>query len=286
MLVLDRSGTMVESISEDCCCDDACRRSTGVMVCPDTTACVTRWPAMISALETTFSQTVGIQWGLKLFPTPDATSSSSCLVNKGIEVAIQPGSAAQIRTVVQGVTPSSSTPTAKAVEVATEYLKTIADQSSKVILLATDGQPNCAGGSSSSSDVQGTAGAITAARAAGFRVFVIGIGPAVGNLDAFANAGGTDHYYPATSAGELASALSSISQAVIGCAYTISVSPPDPDSLAVYLDGNLVNKDSADGWSFGGTSQTIVLRGKTCASVTTASRVQVFFGCPGTTPPP
>jgi hypothetical protein len=57
--------------------------------------------------------------------------------------------------------------------------------------------------------------------------------------------------------------------------------------MAVYLDGKLVSKDSANGWSFGASSQTIVLNGSTCATVTSgaATGVQILFGCPGTTPP-
>jgi hypothetical protein len=44
----------------------------------------------------------------------------------------------------------------------------------------------CAGRSPSSPDVTGTISAISAASSAGLAVYVIGIGPSVGNLDMFA----------------------------------------------------------------------------------------------------
>ena len=56
--------------------------------------------------------------------------------------------------------------------------------------------------------------AIAAAKAAGFPVYVIGIGPSTGNLDKFAVAGGTTNYFPATSPQAMTDAFASISKAV------------------------------------------------------------------------
>jgi hypothetical protein len=165
----------------------------------------------------------------------------------------------------------------------------VTDQNAKVILLATDGEPNCkVGSSSTTSDVDGTIAAIGAALTAGYQVYVIGIGTEVGNLDNFAVAGGTDHYYPATSAAELAAALDTISKAVASCTFEMSQTPPDPSNVAVYLDGVLVPMNADNGWAFGASAKTVILTGSVCEQVTTggASRVQVLFGCPGQPPPP
>lgn len=115
------------------------------------------------------------------------------------------------------------------------------DQHEKVMLLATDGEPNCRPASldPSTPDVDGTTAALRAALAAGFRVYVIGIGPSVGNLDNFAKAGGTDHFFPATSATDLADALASISKVVSSCTFSMPHAPPDANNVAVYLDGKL-----------------------------------------------
>lgn len=292
LLVLDRSGSMTESIANDCCCDRNCSNSTGVSMCTDTTNCTQRWPALTSAVATTMSQTPDIDWGLKFFSTAGGggRQTDACAVSSGVEVPVAATSASAINSAIASTTPGNSTPTAKAITAATAYLQTVNDQNNRVILLATDGEPNCQAGArdTSTPDITGTVAAIQAAAAAGFKVYVIGIGPSVGNLDNFAQAGGTNKYYPATSAADLASALAAISKAVSSCTFTMPSAPPDPNNLAVYVGGKLVNKDASNGWSFGSNSQTVVFNGTTCDTIKSGSagNVQVLFGCPGSAPPP
>jgi len=292
LLVLDRSGSMSESIAEDCCCNSACTQASNASMCKDTSNCTERWPALTSAVNTTIAQTTGINWGLKFFTTPPTAGSkqsNSCAVSDGVEVGIGAGSASQIATAISTVSPGANTPTASAIAKATTYLQTIKDQNNKVILLATDGEPNCKGGSGSNSDVPGTEQAIADALTAGFKVYVIGIGPSVGNLDNFAQKGGTDKSFPATSAADLANALASISKAVASCTFTVTAPPQgaDPNNIAVYLDGTLLAKDPANGWSFGASTQTVTLNGTDCNDITSgkATKVQVYFGCPDQPPP-
>jgi hypothetical protein len=289
LLVLDRSGSMNESIAADCCCSSTCRSAISIKMCSDSSNCSERWPALSAAVSSTIASTTGVNWGLKLFSSPK--SLDVCAVNSGVEVPIGAStSASAIETQISGASPLNATPTAKAVTAATAYLKTVADQNNKVILLSTDGEPNCKPGSldTSVSDVDGTTAAIQAALAAGFRVYVIGIGPSVGNLDGFARAGGTDHYYPATSAAQLSSALAAISNTLASCTFAMSQTPPVLDNIAVYLDGKLVDQDVANGWSFGTTTDAVMLNGTACDRIKsgTASKVQVLFGCPGTSLPP
>jgi hypothetical protein len=229
-------------------------------------------------LNATLSNTTDIRWGLKLYATP---GGSTCTVSNGVEVPIGSNSAPAIQAQIANVSPANNTPTAAAMTAATAYLQTVADSSNKVMLLATDGAPNCGGGSATNSDLQGTVDAITAAKSAGFLVYVIGLGPSVGNLDIFAQAGGTGTYYPAASPADLAGALASITHALTGCTYTLAAAPPDPNNIAVYLDKILVAQDAANGWSYGATTNSIVLNGSTCDKVTSgaASTVQVLFGC-------
>lgn len=289
LLVLDRSGSMDESISEECYCDPAKANGGGASACSNTAGCTTRWTTVTSAVNTTIASTTSIRWGLKFFTSPGGSTRNACNVNSGVEVAIGDSSAAAIQKQIAGTTPGNSTPTAAAITAATAYLKTVTDQNNKVILLATDGEPNCKANSSNTTDpdVPGTVAAIGAALAAGFKVYVIGIGPSVGNLDNFAQAGGTTKSFPATSPKDLATALTAISQAVTTCTFTLTQAAPDLNNIAVYLDKNLVQKDSANGWSFGANTQTIVLNGTTCDQITSgaATQVQVLFGCPGTSPP-
>ncbi len=274
LLVLDRSGSMDYSTSTD----SNCSRGS--------TTCTARWPALTSAVDSTLTSTSGtINWGLKLYSSPNG---SACTVNSGVEVPISATSVSAIQSQIAAISPSNNTPTAQAIAAATAYLSTVNDPNGKFILLATDGEPNCApGGSSSTTNVQGTVDAIAAAKAAGFLVYVIGIGPSVGNLDNFAAAGGTTNYYPATSPQALTDAFASISKLVATCVFTSTKPPPAPDNVAVYLNKNLVTKDDADGWSFGSDTQTIILKGNSCDEAMAAnSAVQILFGCPGGPPPP
>jgi hypothetical protein len=282
LLVLDRSASMSYSLADDCYCTP----SSGAPVCPDTASCTPRWTALAAALDATMTSATAINWGLKLFSSP---GGSICSVSTGVEVPVSPSSTSVIQSQIANVTLASNTPTAAAITAATAYLKAVTDGSSKVILLATDGQPNCAPGASSSSpDVTGAISAISAARSAGFAVYVIGIGPSVGNLDNFAQAGGTSRSFPATSPEALADALRAVSTATTTCTFTLPTLPPDPNNVGIYLDKRLVPRDSSNGWSFGATPQTIGLAGLYCDQVTSgaASQVQALFTCPGTPLPP
>ena len=276
LLVLDRSSSMQWSTADD----ENCSRNA--------TDCTARWPALTTAVSTTLTNTSDtIHWGLKLYTSPNG---SACTVNSGVEVPIAATAVPDIEAQIARTSPSNYTPTAQAIEAATAYLQTVDDPNDKYILLATDGEPNCAPGQRSTitENVQGTVDALAAAKAAGFPVYVIGIGPSVGNLDNFAQAGGTNNYYPATSPEALTEAFASISKLVATCTFTSEEPPPDPNNVAVYLNKQLVPKDDADGWSFGSDSQTINLNGAACeeAMAASGSQVQILFGCPGGPPPP
>jgi hypothetical protein len=204
-----------------------------------------------------------------------------------MEVPIGANTADAVKSQVDTATTSLSTPTAAALTSATAYLKTLNDNRPKFILLATDGEPNCAGGSINRTDLQGASNATAAAYAAGFPVYVIGIGPNLSNLTQLAKSGGTTDYYPVSSPQQLVDAFASISHLVASCTFTLSSTPPDPNNIAVYLDKNLVSQAGANGWSFGAGSKSISLNGSTCDKITSgaATAVEVLFGCPGVPPP-
>jgi hypothetical protein len=282
LLVLDRSGSMLNDIAQDCACT-----SDGTLPCADLTACKDRWSIVTAAVTSAARSRPDIYWGLKLFSTP---GGGACSVSSQIEVAIGPDSAAAIPSVIESTTPANNTPTAQALNAATEYLKWLTDPYPKTILLITDGEPNCAPGSAGSStpNQAGTIAEIRAAYAAGFRVYVVGIGPSVGNLDNFAIAGGTERFYSAASLADLDSALASISTSVAPCIFTLPARPPDPNNVGVYFENKLVAKDDVDGWSFVNDTQAIVLGGAACDKLRTSldATVTVLFGCPGIPLPP
>jgi hypothetical protein len=284
LLVLDRSGSMLSDITRDC----ACTSSGSTALCDDLANCKERWSILAEAVRSTVTARQDIYWGLKLFPTP---AGDACGVSSQIEVPVGPNAAAVIPSVMESTstTPAGNTPTAQAIRAATEYLKTVADKYPKAIVLATDGQPNCApGASSSTANVDGTLAEIEAAFAAGFPVYVIGIGPSVGTLDNFAKAGGTGRYFSATSPATLLVDLASISSYVSSCTLSFPARPPDPGNVAVYFDKSLVAKDDVNGWSFINDMQGIQLNGALCDKLKSSmdATVTVLFGCPGIPQPP
>jgi len=241
---------------------------------------------LTSAVNATLTDTaVSINWGLKLFSSP---GNAVCGVNSGVEVPVGASSGLVITAQIANVSPGGDTPTAQAITAATAYLQTVTDHNTKSILLATDGEPNCGESGTTNNNVAATVAAIISAKNVGFRVYVIGIGPSVGNLDSFAIAGGNTRYYAATSSQDLASAFGSISQGVAACAFLPEQALSDPNSTAAYLDGRLVTKDDPNGWTIGAGGQSVVLVGTSCDAVTAgaAKEVRVLQLCPGEQPPP
>jgi hypothetical protein len=289
LLVLDKSGSMTSSIGSTTDCKTA-------FVDPDagTPTCQPRWATMVSGLDAVLSGASGdVNWGLQLF-----NIDGTCGVAATPEVTIGTGSAAGVQAKIATVNPGGNTPTRAAITAAVTYLKTLTDTNGKYILLATDGEPNClttgggrGGGGSGSSDVPGTVAAITAAAAAGFKVYVIGVGPETGNLDNFASAGGTDHYYPALSPQDLNAALATIVGTVASCTFSLGKAPLDPTNVAVQFNGDSSLRAPQDtthtnGWDYTSSSDTTIqLYGSWCDNVTngTYTAATILEGCPGQT---
>jgi hypothetical protein len=250
---------------------------------------------MIAAMKTVLAKApTSIHWGLKFFSTPSVTSAIGstplgCVVLPSPEVLIDAVKANDnIVTDIASTKPNYNTPTRAAIETATIYLASLQDGRQKYILLATDGQPNCAvnGEYPTSPDLEATLQAIAAAYAAGIKVHVIGVGPSAGNLDAMAVNGGTGKFYPALSPETLSDALNTIVGAVASCVYTMAATPPDPNNLGVYLDKHLVPQSASDGWTLG-SNNSVVFTGPTCDGIKAGrfTYVQVLFGCPNSSVP-
>ncbi len=289
LIVLDRTDSMKWSLTSDQECGGSTDPRGGRG--QPTTSCTSRMSAVVPAVGQVVDLNPGINWGLEFFLSPGA--STTCVVDAQPQVGIgSPNAAADIKAQLANYSTDLSTPTATALTVATNYLKTVSDGNDKAILLATDGEPNCAAGARDwgTSDMAGATAAAKAAYEAGFPVYVIGIGPSVTNLTQLAQAGGTNDYYPATSPEQLNAALSSVAKVVSAtCTFKGAGTPPDKNLVYVYVDKKLVGQSSSNGWVFDAgdaSGATITLTGKTCddmmAGVT--SEVQIVFGCPDVPP--
>ena len=114
---------------------------------------------------------------------------------------------------------------------------------------------------------------------------MVGIGPNLDNLTKLAKAGsgGANDYYPVSSPQDLVDALSKISKLVGSCSFESANAPPDQSNVAVYVNGQRVDQSSDQGWTFGASSQEIVLTGDYCAQMSSGGQVdvQILVGCPG-----
>jgi hypothetical protein len=288
-VVLDRSASMYYSIAGDCYCAASIGGSGTVTVCPNTPGCTSRWDAVGAGLTATTNTITTLRWGLELFPTP---GGDVCALSGALQLPFgATDSASELRTIIGKNPPKGgNTPTAAAIRAAAAYVPTIHDGYRQAILLATDGAPNCYQGDPlNTDDMASTLQAIADAHALGLPVYVIGIGPSVGNLDAMAEQGGTGHYYPATSPEQLTQALLDISRIVATtCTFQTAVAPPDDAKVWVYVDKVFVAESASDGWTFGGDSRTLVLTGPTCQRLLDgkSTTVEVVFGCKDEPPPP
>jgi len=239
-----------------------------------------KWTLMTTALVN-FVQTVNtpVNWGLMFFGSGNTTN---CDISMTANVAPGPATASMIATAIAGTSPATSTPTTAAETAAAAYLSKLNDGNPKFILLATDGIPTCGsaqcvqGGTAQCDDANAIAAVQTAHDSMMIPTFVLGIGSDLGGgeatLTSMATVGGfpraaTPAYYPVSSAADLQAAFATISGMVGGCFFSVKPVPKSAsDITAVLGDGNPIQQDATDGWTFvtmGGTSG-VQLNGKSC----------------------
>jgi hypothetical protein len=188
-----------------------------------------------------------------------------------------------------------ATPTQAAVRKALAFLKSQPGMQDPTLVIATDGEPNCAPGDNpgEGSDADAAVAAVAEALAAGIPSYVVGIATAGSQADQtlnrLADAGGrpradATHYYPVASRDQLVQAFSAITGEVASCTFPLNPRPPVPDNVAVDVDGVRLARDStgAQGWHYGTNDDSIVLAGDACSKIKTspASDVQIVYGCP------
>ncbi len=169
------------------------------------------------------------------------------------------------------------------------------DTASQLVVLVTDGAPNC-GASPPATGCRCTnfeascppeacldPDAVTAVAeiaARGTPVYVVGFRTSEFRdvLDQMAAAGGTGRttHIPANDATELTEALSRISGSVLPCSHELEAPPVDISFVRVTIDGVQVDHESVagpDGWRLDG-DRTIELRGASCESLRDTTRAR------------
>ena len=268
--------------------------------CPGGCGATSKWAQATAAINEVVWQTQStVAWGLNLVPEERA---GVCGVAETPTVAVPTaGNAIPIafagRTSANGgVLIPGNHPTRAAVEAATRHLATLTDDSRRVIVLVTDGVPNCPlADAGAADDTDRAVQAILQARGMGFPTFVIGFAPTAPAdlaLERMAFAGGRTTppgYYPVASRSEAEATLRTMVADSARCVFTI---PPPPTSdgtttrwsISVAVDGVPVPRDDshANGWDYTDNSAGhLQLYGPVCDRVLGAPDpgVTVVFLC-------
>jgi hypothetical protein len=257
LLLLDRSGSMAQMLDG--------------LDCPTNVQCMSKWNECTKAVNQVVRETeTSVRWGLKYFPT-----ALACTVEAGVTVPMDTKNATAITTSIAATMPGGSTPTRLAVQSAAQYLSTLTDPNPKVMLLATDGLPNCAPGAPMAMDDSADAiAAVKAVADSGVPVYVIGIGSIdVGTttLEQIAVAGGrpravSPSYYPVESSADLVDTLRAIGAQSAPCTYALPEVPPIPNNTALYVGNVRIQRDPAhlEGWDYDAIMKSIRLYGTWC----------------------
>ncbi len=221
--------------------------------------------------------------------------------------------------------PQGGTPTAQALRTVLPILKNA--QGKTFVILATDGGPNCNAAAScgfdqcmpniesadgcsplgplncceppqgyreSCLDAPATNSAVSALKAAGIPVYVVGL-PGTSQygalLDQLAVNGGTalptspKYYKVDLSNSQLLAALKQIAAKIVAtCEFKLKEAPLDPSRVNVYLDEVVLPADPVNGWKI--EADTVTLLGEACSKVLNGDvlDVRIIAGCPTVEP--
>src|SRR2546423_995804 len=232
---------------------------------------------------------MNVNWGLKFF-----ADNGHCGANGAPVVSVGSGNAAMVASAISKASPGGNTPTRDAITTGAAYLMSLADTNKKYLLLATDGLPNCPAGCSltnpsnactmtdNPAEDKAATDAVAAAAAAGYPVFVVGVGMtgADATLNAMATAGGMPQagggaaFYSVTDTASLVNALNAILGRVASCKFDIGTAPnsmTSVDQIDVYGDNTRIPQDTshANGWDYTNPSHTAIeIYGPKCDAIT------------------
>ena len=204
--------------------------------------------------------------------------------------------AAQIAQSYAGLIPSGGTPTGSALRNVRQNgwldlpQDPLGEEREKVVILITDGeapeQENCA--------AQGHAGAVAEVAALfeqGALIYAIGFGSGanLNQLIDYARAGGTNSAYIADDTASLTSVLTSVTDSVVGCEFSLDSMPPDPNKIWVTIQQGtssspeVYSAGASAEVSYDAASNNVLISGAACdqlrANAAQDASITIEFGC-------
>ena len=291
LIVQDRSLSMTDDSNDQPC-------TGGTAAGDGNCGALSKWAQVTAALNQVVGQTqTTVNWGM-IFLGDEAMV---CGAATAPVVDITPGASSQlIQAAFNGVqfTGAIGTPTTSVMNNAVQYLQGLTDPNPKYLLLATDGEPNCAGGNVNMTDAVGAENAVSAAFTAGFPTFVVGIATATDaaatnalNMAAVnggeAQTGAATQYYSVTDTAGLETVLAQIVGKTVSCTIPLTGVSGDLDKVAVSAkdaSGNAIEimEDDVNGWSYTNSTKTaIILNGDACNNLKTVTYTgfQFIYTC-------
>jgi hypothetical protein len=259
---------------------------SGSMNLPGAAPMLSRWDELLAAVDSALTAfEAQIHFGLLMYPTGSECGTS------GPQVLFADMNRAAINAQLSATTPAGGTPTAAALNNAAASIASFGSpDTTKFLVLATDGGPNCnffldnANGcmcqyastpelcctaypgdcvfGNTCLDDQGTIDAVAEIRAQqGIDTFVIGLAGTeayVSLLDQLADAGGRPQanaptkFYSAADQMALSNALNTIAASVLSCVIELPEAPEKPEGVTVFVDGVEVPRDMTkmNGWEY------------------------------------
>lgn len=270
VLLIDQSGSMTEDFSGG-----------------------TRWSVLRQTLTDPQSGLIAnledvVRFGLALYTSDGGFSGGTCPQLAQVQTSL--GNYAQIKSVYDSAGPGGDTPTGESINAVAQQLAALDVEGPKIIVLATDGEPDtCAVPNPQNGQPEAIAAA-QAAYGAGVQTFIISVGADVGiqHLQDMANAGaglavngGNDApYYQALDQASLISAFDNIIDGVRGCIFTLDGEVVgDPAAGTVVLDGEPLTYGDPNGWKLNNANE-VELVGAACEAIQDGEHdLDVSFPC-------
>jgi hypothetical protein len=268
--------------------------------------------AVISMTEE-YQDTIMI--GLTVFPSMSCTTSNSdldCLTETTPIVGVDFNTGAAISSTLLPMTTCGGTPVAETLLNMRDYLLGRPRENPRIIMVATDGAPNCNLGLNPNTcactcfngddcalcyeqsfpanclDDLRTYAALDALRSDGIKTYVIAMSWAAVNwgevMQEMAGHGGTEDFYAAENPEDVQSMFDTITSLVSKCQFSIEPSEvADPWLVNLYLDGELLPMDpeGRTGWAWASETR-IEFFGPPCNMIVagTAGDIKATYGCP------